>query len=211
MKRAPPRRRSRDDRRTATAAASGAARTPCHLRYSGFIAERDTPRIATSGALMIGVNAVPPMPPRLETVKQPPCISAPDSLPARAFSESSAERARDVVDVLAVGVADHRHQQAVRRVGREADVAVALVDEVLAALVERGVEQRELGSVRTQARRMKASGVSLTPRSPRLSLSFARFLEAGDVGFVELRDVRQVDPGSRAGAGPRSSGCGRAA
>src|SRR5512135_2876290 len=38
--------------------------------------ERDTPRMATSGALMIGVNAVPPMPRRLEMVKQPPCISA---------------------------------------------------------------------------------------------------------------------------------------
>ena len=46
--------------------------------------------MATSGALMIGVNAVPPMPPRLEIVKQPPCISAADSLPARAFSLSVA-------------------------------------------------------------------------------------------------------------------------
>ena len=52
--------------------------------------ERDTPRIATSGALMIGVKAVPPMPPRLEIVKQPPCISADVSFPVRAFSASSA-------------------------------------------------------------------------------------------------------------------------
>src|SRR5205807_1931639 len=43
--------------------------------YTGCIDERDTPRIATSGALMMGVKAVPPMPPRLEIVKQPPCIS----------------------------------------------------------------------------------------------------------------------------------------
>ena len=71
---------------------------------------------------MIGVNAVPPMPPRLEIVKQPPCISAAASLPARAFSLSVAEFARELEDVLAVGVADHRHDQAVRRVRREADV-----------------------------------------------------------------------------------------
>ena len=42
-----------------------------------------TPRIATSGALMIGVKSVPPMPPRLEIEKQPPCRSAGAILPAR--------------------------------------------------------------------------------------------------------------------------------
>src|SRR5262249_19657702 len=36
----------------------------------------ETPRIATSGALTMGVKAVPPMPPRLDMVKQPPLISA---------------------------------------------------------------------------------------------------------------------------------------
>ena len=44
--------------------------------YTGFMLDRDTPRIATSGALMMGVKAVPPMPPRLEIEKQPPCMSA---------------------------------------------------------------------------------------------------------------------------------------
>ena len=33
--------------------------------------ERATPRMATSGTLMMGVNAVPPMLPRLDTVKLP--------------------------------------------------------------------------------------------------------------------------------------------
>ena len=46
------------------------------------------PRIATSGQLTIGVNDVPPMPPRFVIVKPPPCISSSDSLPARAFSDS---------------------------------------------------------------------------------------------------------------------------
>ena len=40
--------------------------------------------IATSGALMIGVKYVPPMPPRLEIVNVPPCIWSGLSLPSRA-------------------------------------------------------------------------------------------------------------------------------
>ena len=35
-------------------------------RSTGFIADLETPRMATSGALTIGENAVPPMPPTLE-------------------------------------------------------------------------------------------------------------------------------------------------
>ena len=45
--------------------------------------------MATSGALTIGVNAVPPMPPRLDIEKQPPDMSAGPSLPSRAFFASS--------------------------------------------------------------------------------------------------------------------------
>ena len=45
--------------------------------------------MATSGALTIGVNAVPPMPPRLEMVNEPPERSVPVSLPSRARAETS--------------------------------------------------------------------------------------------------------------------------
>ena len=51
------------------------------------------PRIATSGQLTIGVNDVPPMPPRLVIVMTPPDISSSDSLPARAFSDTFASSA----------------------------------------------------------------------------------------------------------------------
>src|SRR5262245_8610152 len=51
---------------------------------------------------------------------------------------------RDVEHALAVGVAHDRHDQAARRVDRHADVVVLLDDHVLARLVERGVELREL-------------------------------------------------------------------
>ena len=43
----------------------GSNSLPFHL---GFISDLDTPNMATSGAFTIGVNAVPPIPPRLEMV-----------------------------------------------------------------------------------------------------------------------------------------------
>ena len=49
----------------------GSKSLPFHL---GFISDFETPKIATSGALTIGVNAVPPIPPKLEMVKQPPYL-----------------------------------------------------------------------------------------------------------------------------------------
>ena len=57
--------------------------------HTGFSADLDTPRIATSGALMIGVNPVPPIPPSELMVKQPPCIWSGLSLPSRAAAASS--------------------------------------------------------------------------------------------------------------------------
>ena len=56
---------------------------------TGAIFERVTPRIATSGALTIGVNEVPPMPPSEEMVKVAPCMSPLFSSPLRALAESS--------------------------------------------------------------------------------------------------------------------------
>ena len=97
---------------------------------------------------MIGVNAVPPMPPRLEIEKVPPCMSPALSLPSRARLEISRQLLREVEHALAVGVAHHRHHQAAGRVDGDADVEVLLDDEVLARLVERGVELRELLAAR---------------------------------------------------------------
>jgi hypothetical protein len=47
----------------------GANSLPFH---TGRNADLPTPRIATSGALMMGVKWEPPRPPRLEIEKQPP-------------------------------------------------------------------------------------------------------------------------------------------
>src|SRR5450830_360275 len=56
---------------------------------TGFIEAFDRPRMATSGALTIGVKCEPPMPPSDEMVKVAPCMSAGLSLPSRACSDSS--------------------------------------------------------------------------------------------------------------------------
>ena len=45
--------------------------------------------MATSGALMIGVKAVPPIPPSDEIVKVAPWMSFGPSFPSRAFAASS--------------------------------------------------------------------------------------------------------------------------
>ena len=177
--------------------------TSAPSRYTGFFEARDTPRIANSGALMIGVKAVPPIPPRLETVKQPPCISAALSFPARAFSDSAGERTGQLVDVLLVRVADHRHQQSIGRVGRKAQVQVLLErpDSRRVASSE-ALKLRELlqrahhGAQHERQRRE----LHADRGGPLLELD-ARVLQLGDVGFIELRNVRQIDP---AGVQPRA-------
>src|SRR5215470_11267938 len=52
------------------------ANCPVLSLYTGSRRLRARPRIATSGALMIGVKLVPPRPPRLVMVNVPPCISS---------------------------------------------------------------------------------------------------------------------------------------
>ena len=84
---------------------------------------------------------MPPMPPRLEIVNVPPCIWSGLSLPSRASFASSPISLRDIDDALLIGVAHDRHDEPVRRVGGETDVAVLFQDEFVA--VEGGVELGE--------------------------------------------------------------------
>ena len=144
---------------------------------------------------MIGVKAVPPMPPRLEMVKQPPCISAAASLPRARLLAERRELARELEHVLAVGVADHRHDESVRRVGREADVQVLLEHQLARLRVERGAEVRKLLQRLHAGAHDEGERRELDAARRRLVLERgARRLELGDVGLVELRDVRHVDP-----------------
>ncbi len=104
---------------------------------TGAIFERVRPRIATSGALTMGVNDVPPMPPSDEMVKVAPYMSPPFSSPSRARALEIAQLLGDLDDALAVGILDDRNDEAVGRVGGEADVVVVLADQLVAIGVER--------------------------------------------------------------------------
>ena len=162
--------------------------------HTGRVALRETPRIATSGALMIGVNAVPPMPPRLEMENAALHVAGLELAVARELGDV-AELLRDVEHALAVGVAHHRDDEAARRVDRDADVVVLLDDQALARLVERGVElgvllQRGDAGLDHEGEHRQLEALLLRLDGLRL----AEGLEVGDVRLVELGDVRNRDP-----------------
>ena len=99
-------------------------------------------RIADSPGLMIGVPASTPKTPTLVIVNVPPAISAGCVLPSRAVAVSSTERRRQLGHREAVGVLDVGHDQAARRGGRDAEVDVVLVDDLLRGLVPERVDLR---------------------------------------------------------------------
>ena len=66
--------------------AVGLKDSPFHV---ALICIRETPNIATSGEFIIGVNWVPPMPPRLEMVKPASFISSGFNNPSLALAEVS--------------------------------------------------------------------------------------------------------------------------
>jgi hypothetical protein len=105
------------------------------------------------------------------------------------------ELVRDVEHALAVGVAHHRHHQPAGRVDRHAHVVVLLDDDVLARLVERRIEHRELPQRRDAG--LDHEGEHRQLESLLLGfggLRLAESLEIRDVGLVELGDVRNRDP-----------------
>ena len=83
------------------------------------------------GALTIGVKNVPPMPPRFEMLKQPPCISSSEIFARARFLRQLRELGGDLHHVLLVGVPDDRHEQAAVGVDGDADVDVFLDDDLV--------------------------------------------------------------------------------
>jgi hypothetical protein len=99
----------------------------------------------------------------------------------------------DVGHGLLVDVADHRHHQAVRRVGGEADVPVVLQHQRVA--VEAGVELGELLQRRHRRLHHERQHADLDARLLELLVHLhAELLEVGDVGLVVGRHVRDHDP-----------------
>ena len=91
---------------------------------------------------MIGVDSIEPNTPPLQIVNVPPVSSSSVSLPSCARLPKSAICLLDVGDRQLVGVAQDRHDQAARAADRDADVEVAVVDDVVA--VDRRVDDRVL-------------------------------------------------------------------
>ena len=89
----------------------------------------------------------------------------------------------------------HRHHQPAGRVDGHAHVVVLLDDDVLARLVERRIEHRELPQRRDAGLDHEGKHRQLEPLLLGLGgLRLAESLEVRDVGLVELRDVRNRDP-----------------
>ena len=144
---------------------------------------------------MMGVNSVPPMPPRLEIVKPAPCMSAPGSLPSRALPLRSPS---------AFATANTSSLSAPLMTGTSRPLGVSAAKPTLKnflkmrfwpGLIELAVEHRELAhrahrrlDDERERRHLDAGGRGLF-----LERAAQRF-EFGDVRFVELRDVRDVDP-----------------
>jgi hypothetical protein len=121
--------------------------------------------IAISGALMIGVETMPPSRPRLVIVIVEPASSSFFAFPVRAPSDT-----RRISEVDAVVAHDH--------------VALGIVDRV--ALGEVAEHAHERGADERQERERR-----LALRLARVQV-LAQRLEFGDVDFLDVREVRDV-------------------
>ena len=100
---------------------------------TGAIFDRTTPRIATSGALTIGVKAVPPMPPKRRDGEGRALHFGGRELAGARFFGQCAELAGKVDDALLVDVLDDRDHKAIGRVDGDADVPIAPQNQRVAA------------------------------------------------------------------------------
>ena len=112
-------------------------------------------------------------------------MSAGPSLPSRAFFGELAHLAGDLQHALLVGVPDHRHDQAVRRVGGEADVEVLLSTRLSPS--SEALNSGNFFSAATHGLDQEREHRHLDARLLVLLVERdAERLELGDVGFVVL-------------------------
>ena len=112
-------------------------------RTTGRSTIRLAPMIATSGWLITGVVTMPPSGPRLVIVIVEPVSSSRVALPSRAAAARRATSAARCPEVERLGVAHHRHDQAVRGLRGDAEMhrRVAMHDAGL--VVEARVDLRD--------------------------------------------------------------------
>ena len=95
----------------------------------------------TCGGFRIGVLSIEPKTPPLVIVNEPPLRSSSVSVPFCALPANSRMRLLDAGEGQILGVADHRHDEALRRADGDPDVVVVLEHHLLA--LDLGVETGE--------------------------------------------------------------------
>jgi hypothetical protein len=137
--------------------------------------------------LTIGVKLVPPIPPSDEMVNVPPCMSFGPSLTVARLRRDRHELAAQLDDALAVGVADHRHDQPARGLVGDADVVVALDDDRVLLGGQRAIELRVLFERRDDGldqERQQRDPVGVAVGLGRGVQSLAVGVQVGDVRLV---------------------------
>ena len=142
---------------------------------------------------MIGVETMPPSLPRLVTVIVEPDSSSLVALPLRAASETRLISSASSHSVQGLGVAHHRHLQAVRRLRGHAGVHGAVPHDHVALGVEPGVALRVLLEHARQRRDQERQvGERRGARRQPSVQVLAQRLELGDVDFLDVGEVRDV-------------------
>ena len=121
-------------------------------RTTGRSIVADTARMVDSGGLMMAANAETSSMPMFETVNVPPSISGWRELPGPRALGEVAGLGGDAAQALRVGVAEHRHDQAVVERDRDPDVRVGVVDvpAVDVRAVRLGMQRRAPGRRRAR-------------------------------------------------------------
>ena len=102
-----------------------------------------TPMIATSGALMIGVETMPPSLPRLVIVIVEPLSSLRLAVPSRAALRDAADLRCQIAQRQRLGVMHDRNLESVAGLRRDAQVHAAMLDQHVALGVVTRVALRE--------------------------------------------------------------------
>ena len=170
-------------RRTTTA--------PC--RTTGRSTALLSPMMATSGALMTGVEAMPPSLPRLVTVMVEPTSSSRVALFERARSDTRRISRGELPQAERLRIAHHRHLESVRRLGRHADMDGAVSHQHAAGGViehvalRKGLEhahqrQNDQRQVSQGGLALRNFGVQMLPQG----------VEFRDVHFFYIGEMRNV-------------------
>ena len=148
------------------------------------------PRIATSGWLMIGVAARPPIGPRLVTVNVEPASSfARDRLVAGGLGDA-AHLAGRLPEVHRLGMAHDRHAQAAIGLRGDAQVDRFVARDHFALVFVMGVELREAAERprHRQHDERQVGELGLAVGAMAVEMLAERF-ELGDVDFFDVREV----------------------